>query len=111
MTEQTTPSIQSVDVKGHELIATVKELIHEGNVHRIHIKDADGNSLLEMPVSVGVIGLLVAPTVTAIGTLGALCSDYSIDIEREHPGTEADGVTAVAPGVEVDRAQDAGEHQ
>lgn len=74
---------ERIDVHGTHLVAKVKELIHEGNVRRISIKDSDGNSVLDMPVSVGVIGLLVAPTMTAIGTLGALAADYSIDVERD----------------------------
>ena len=76
-------------MKGGHLVAKVKELIHEGNVRRIVINDADGKQVLDMPVSVGVIGLLVAPTVTAVGTLGALAADYSIDVEREQPATAA----------------------
>jgi predicted ester cyclase len=74
---------ETLDVKGGHLVAKVKELIHEGNVRRIIINDADGKQVLDMPVSVGVIGLLVAPTMTAIGTLGALAADYSIQVERE----------------------------
>ena len=50
-------------MKGEHLIRKVKELIHEGNVERIVINDADGKPVLDVPVTVGVIGLLVAPNV------------------------------------------------
>ena len=84
MGEQPTTSTERIDVNGGHLVDKVKELLHEGNVRRIVVNDADGKSVLEMPVSIGVIGFLVAPTVTAIGTLGALAADYTIDVEREH---------------------------
>jgi hypothetical protein len=87
MNQQATTSTERIDLKGEHLIGKVKELIHEGNVRRIVINDADGKPVLDMPVTVGVIGLLVAPTMTAIGTLGALASHYSIDVERQHADT------------------------
>ena len=83
MNQQETPSTERIEVKGEHLVAKVKELIHDGNTQRIVINDADGKPVLEMPMTVGVIGLLVAPKLTAVGTLGALASHYSIDVERE----------------------------
>jgi predicted ester cyclase len=87
MNAHATASTEKLDVKGGHLVAKVKELIHEGNVRRIVINDADGKQVLDMPVSVGVVGLLVAPTLTAVGTLGALAADYTIDVERDPPET------------------------
>jgi uncharacterized protein DUF4342 len=87
MSQQTTTSTERIDVNGEHLIGKVKELIHEGTVRRIVINDADGEQVLDIPVTVGVIGLLLAPSITAIGTLGALASKYSIDIERQHADT------------------------
>ena len=92
MSQQTTASTERIEVQGEHLIGKVKELIHEGTVQRIVINDADGKPVLDMPVTVGVIGLLVAPSITAIGTLGALASHYSIDIERQHAETTAPSV-------------------
>ena len=83
MTRQAATSTERIDVKGEHLVAKVKELIHDGNTQRIVINDADGKPVLEMPMTVGVIGLLVAPKLTAVGTLGALASHYSIDVERQ----------------------------
>jgi hypothetical protein len=96
MSRQANTSRERIDVEGGHLVTKVKELIHEGNVRRIVINDSDGREVLDMPVSVGVIGLLVAPTMTAIGTLGALAAHYSIEVEREQPETEAPIVAAVS---------------
>ena len=83
MTQEAATSTERIEVKGEHLVAKVKELIHDGNTQRIVINDADGNAVLEMPMTVGVIGLLIAPKLTAVGTLGALASHYSIDVERQ----------------------------
>jgi hypothetical protein len=85
MNQQTTTSTERIEVQGEHLVAKVKELIHDGNAQRIVINDAEGKPVLEMPLTVGVIGLLVAPKLTAVGTLGALASHYSIDVERAQP--------------------------
>jgi hypothetical protein len=60
----------------------VKELVHEGNVRRIIIKDADGKTLIEIPLTVGVVGALVAPVAAAVGAIAALAADYSLVVER-----------------------------
>jgi hypothetical protein len=61
----------------------VREVVHEGNVRRIIIKDAGGKALIEVPLTVGVVGVLVAPVAAAIGAVAALAADYSIEVERE----------------------------
>jgi len=95
MSEQATTSTERIDVKGEHLIGKVKELIHEGTVRRIVINDADGKQVLDLPVTVGVIGLLLAPSITAIGTIGALASSYSIDIERQGADTTEPNVIPI----------------
>lgn len=72
-------------MKDGHLVEKVKDLLHEGNVRRLIIKDADHKTVMEVPVTVGVVGFLVAPTMAAIAALAALAADYSIDVEREHP--------------------------
>jgi uncharacterized protein DUF4342 len=83
MSPQSTTTTERIDVKGGHLVEKVKELIHEGNVRRIIIKDADGKTVIEIPVTVGLVGFLVAPTMAAIGALAALAADYSIEVERD----------------------------
>ena len=85
MNHQTTTSTEKIDVKGGHLVQKVKELVHEGNVRRIIIKDSDGETVMEVPVTVGVVGFFVAPTIAAIGALAALAADYSIEVERDAP--------------------------
>jgi hypothetical protein len=81
MSQQTTT--EKFDVKGGHLVAKVKELVHEGNVRRIIIKDSRGRTALEIPVTLGVVGFLLAPTMAAIGALAAVAADYSIEVERD----------------------------
>jgi hypothetical protein len=78
-----TSSTQQFDVKGGHLVEKVKELVQEGNVRRIVIKDADGKTVMEVPVTVGLVGFLVAPTIAALGAVAALAADYSIEVERD----------------------------
>lgn len=89
MTQQARTTTETLDVKGGHLVDKVKELVHEGNVRRIIIKDAYGKTILEVPVTVGVVGFLVAPTVAAIGALAAFAADYSIEVEREVPESKS----------------------
>jgi hypothetical protein len=70
-------------VSGDKVIGKIKELIHEGNVRRIIIKNDDGKSLIEVPLSVGVVGAVLAPMWAAIGAVGALVTSCSIEVERE----------------------------
>jgi hypothetical protein len=84
MGTQPTTSTETFDVRGGHLVAKVKELLHEGNVRRIVIKDAEGKTVLEMPVTVGLVGLLAAPSLVVAGALAAYATDYSIEVEREH---------------------------
>lgn len=69
-------------VKGEQLLAKIKELIHEGNVRRIIIKDDEGKTFLEIPVTVGVIGALVAPILAAVGAVAALAANFRIEVVR-----------------------------
>jgi CBS domain-containing protein len=69
-------------VNGEELIAKVKGLINEGNIRRLIIKDADGKTLVELPVTVGVVGALLAPMLAAVGAIAALVTKCTIVVER-----------------------------
>jgi len=69
-------------VKGEELMQKIRELIEEGNVHRIIIKDDSGKVYLEIPVTLGVIGALIAPVLAAVGALAAWAADFTIEVIR-----------------------------
>ena len=70
-------------VSGDKVVGKIKELIHEGNVRRIIIKNDEGKSLIEVPLSVGVVGAVLAPMWAAIGAVAALVTSCSIEVERE----------------------------
>ncbi|HMU93269.1 MAG TPA: DUF4342 domain-containing protein [Anaerolineales bacterium] len=69
-------------VDGEKLIAKIKELIHEGNIRRIIIKDKEGKTIMEIPLTFGVVGVLLAPTLAAIGAVAALLTEATIVVEK-----------------------------
>ena len=70
-------------VEGEKLIGKVKEVIHEGNIRRIIIKDKEGKTVLEIPMTFGVVGVLIAPQLAAIGAIAALLTEATVVIEKE----------------------------
>lgn len=74
---------ETFKVEGARLVGKVKELIKEGNVRRIIIKDKNGKSLVEFPLTIGVVGAVLVPVLAAVGALAALLSECSITVERE----------------------------
>ncbi|MHC1740975.1 MAG: DUF4342 domain-containing protein [Anaerolineaceae bacterium] len=72
-------------VDGESLIAKVKEIIHEGNVRRIIIKDDKGNTYIEIPLTVGVVGVLLIPVWAAVGAIAALAANFTIGVEKNNP--------------------------
>lgn len=74
--------IEQIKVTGEELVEKVEHLIHEGNVRRVVIKQ-DENIVAEFPLTVGVIGIVIAPILAAVGALAAVLTDCTIEVERE----------------------------
>jgi Domain of unknown function (DUF4342) len=70
------------NVKGDDLLKKVREIIHEGNVSRIIIKNNEGKTFIEIPVTIGVIGAILAPIFAAVGALAVLAADFTIEVER-----------------------------
>jgi len=79
---------ESFSISGEALLGKVKELVHEGNVSRITINDKSGKELMSFPLSVGVLGVILAPVFAAVGTLAALVTECTITVEREDHDTE-----------------------
>jgi uncharacterized membrane protein YvbJ len=73
---------EEFSVSADNLIEKVKELLHEGNVTRIIVKDEKGSVLLEIPATVGVIGVVLAPWLAALGVIAALATNCKIVVER-----------------------------
>jgi hypothetical protein len=74
---------ESFKVKGENLLNKIKELIREGNIRKITIHDKDDKELMSFPVTIGVIGVVFAPVLAAVGALAALVTDCSVTVERE----------------------------
>ena len=68
---------------GENLLRQIKELIEEGNVRRITITEKSGRELMSFPLTIGVVGTLLAPVLAAVGALAALIGECSITVERE----------------------------
>jgi hypothetical protein len=73
---------ETFKVTGDDLLRRVKEILHEGNVRRVVIKQGT-RTIVEFPVTVGVVGALAAPSLAAIGALAALLTECTIEVERE----------------------------
>ena len=76
-------------VKGEELLRKVKDIVHEGNVRKIIIKDDKGSTYLEIPLTFGVVGALLAPVLAAVGALAALASNFTLEVVRKDAGDVA----------------------
>ncbi len=73
---------EEFSVSGDDLIRRVRELLHEGNVTRVIVKDDKGKVLLEIPATVGVIGAVIAPWLAALGVIAALATNCKIVVEK-----------------------------
>ena len=69
-------------VNGEELLAKIKELIHAGNIRRIIIKNRDGKTMIEFPLTIGVVGAVLAPTLAAVGAVAALIGEATVVVEK-----------------------------
>jgi len=70
-------------VEGEKVVAKIKELIHEGNIRKVLIKDKEGKTLIEIPMTFGVVGVLIAPQLAAIGAIAALLTEATIVVEKQ----------------------------
>lgn len=81
------PIVEEIELQGSQLLERVKEIIQEGNVRKLSIKDANGRYLLEIPLTVGVVAgsvlALTAPVWAALGAVAALLARVKIEIHRE----------------------------
>ncbi|UCF62304.1 MAG: DUF4342 domain-containing protein [Anaerolineaceae bacterium] len=73
---------EEYQVSGEILVAKVKELVHEGNIRRITIKNEEGKTLIEVPLTFGVVGAVLLPVWAAIGSIAALVANCTIVVEK-----------------------------
>ncbi|MEA5077497.1 hypothetical protein SDC9_208372 [bioreactor metagenome] len=69
-------------VDGEKLVSKLKELLHEGNIRKIFIKDNQGNTYIEIPLTLGIVGTLLLPVWAAVGAIAALAADFTIGVEK-----------------------------
>lgn len=73
---------EEYDVCGEDLLSRVKELVREGNIRRITIRSEEGNTLIEIPLAIGVVGAMLLPVWAAVGAIAALVTNCTIAVER-----------------------------
>ena len=69
-------------VNGEDLLGKIKNLLKEGNIRRVIIKDKDGKIVFEIPLTLGVVGVLIAPQLAAIGAIAALLTEATVVVEK-----------------------------
>ncbi len=79
---------EEIHVMGANLVEKVKELIHEGNVQRIIIKNEQGVTLVEIPVTLAAIGVVAAPVLAAVGAIAGIVTKCTVVVERREPPAE-----------------------
>jgi hypothetical protein len=73
---------EEFSINGEELMAKVKQLIKEGNVRRITIKSKTGTPIVEIPLTIGVVGTVLAPALAAVGAVAAVLTECTLSVER-----------------------------
>ena len=83
---------ESFKLSGEALLKKVKELIEEGNIRKITISDKSGKELMSFPLTIGVVGAMLAPVLAAIGAVAALVGECTITVEREDEADKKDSL-------------------
>ena len=79
----TTGKTEEHKVSGEGLVGRVKELIHQGNIRRIIVKNDKGQTLLEIPLTFGLVGAALMPVLVAVGSIAALAAEYTLVVEKK----------------------------
>jgi Flp pilus assembly pilin Flp len=69
-------------VAGEDLVEKIKELLHEGNIRRVIVKDENGTTLIEVPLTLGVVGVVLLPVWAALGAIAALAANLTVVVEK-----------------------------
>jgi hypothetical protein len=95
--------VEEFKVRKEDVVAKVKGLVREGNVRRIVVRNDKGRTLLELPLTVGVIGTLLVPVAAAVGAIAALVADLTLAVERREPDAGEGDLPRPAPAGEDER--------
>lgn len=81
---------EDIKLTGERVVDTVKKIIDEGNVRRITVKDSAGETVLSLPLTIGVVGVAIAPVLAALGAVAGLMAECTISVERnDTPGDQS----------------------
>jgi hypothetical protein len=83
MTGQRPPIIEEIQATGSELLQTVKNIIRAGNVRRIVIKNGDGRTVLDIPLTAGIVGMLLLPIYATIASIAMMAARWTVVVERD----------------------------
>jgi hypothetical protein len=83
MTDKKKSNQESFKVSGDELLSKIKEIIKEGNARRVIIKNEKEETIIEFPLTIGAIGVVLAPVFAAVGAIAALVTDCTIVVEKK----------------------------
>ena len=95
-----TPKTQEFKLHGDSVVSKLKEILHEGDIRRITIKNDEGHTLIEIPLTLGVVGALLLPVWAAVGAIAALAASLTIVVER------TDAMPPVTPDVPTANPRD-----
>jgi hypothetical protein len=84
---------EELKVAGENLLKTIREVVHEGNYRRIIIRNDHGHTLLEIPLTIGLVGAMLMPVWAAIGAMAAMATGFTIIIERPVDGSDKKATT------------------
>lgn len=87
------PRVEEFQITGQQLLGSIKDLIHEGNIRRLSIRNSEGITLLEIPLVVGLAGAVLVPVWAAVGALAALVAKCTLVVERVAAGDAAPPVS------------------
>jgi len=82
MTQDTKPRTEEFKIDGGALLDKIKELIHQGNIRKLTLKNEDGKTLMEIPLTVGVVGVALLPILAAVGAVAAVATRLTLVVEK-----------------------------
>ncbi|CAN5805473.1 hypothetical protein BH23DEI1_BH23DEI1_12750 [soil metagenome] len=106
--DRTDEHVEEFRVSGEAVLSKIKELVREGNVRRIIIKNEEGRTLIEIPLTIGVIGTVLLPVWAAIGAIAALAANLTLAVDRRPDVPREHDTTPTTTTPTTDRANDAG---
>lgn len=82
MTQDVKPSTEEFKIDGGALLDKIKALIHEGNIRKLTLKNEDGKTLMEIPLTVGLVGVALLPVYAAVGAIAAVATRLTLVVEK-----------------------------